>query len=138
MDAKLLHGSAHEFVQGFAISADGWFFETDEDATRHDKALEEAVKQRDLGIVTELINTAHTRGSNAVLVAADKLKELKDERDRLKADFAEALRFLKTAATFLMLDPDAVDTALVRDYGMFSDDTRSFANAIVDYVAAHK
>jgi hypothetical protein len=89
-------------------------------------------------LIAEALTAHFGKRTNAVLVPADKLKELQDERDRLKADNAEALRFLKTAATFLMLDPDAVDTALVRDHGMVSDDTRSLANAIVDYVAAHK
>jgi hypothetical protein len=121
--------TAHDFVQRFAVSADGWHFETDEDAARHDKALEKAVEERDLDF--------SVRAAKAGLVPADKLKELQDELDRLKAQAIEARALLTTAATFLMCDPDAVDTALVKEYGMVSsEDTRSVVEIIRDHLCA--
>lgn len=83
--------------------------------------------------IVEAMDAVRARSANSVLVPADQLKALQDERDRLKAQAIEARALITTAATFLLCDPDAVDTALVKEYGMISEDTRSF----VEIIRAH-
>lgn len=86
-----------QLVQDFATNADGWSFETDEDASRHDRALEKLIQARSSEVATEI-----ARGFDVVTTMAQAMlagyNKLIDERDEAVAE-AERLRLLVTDRT---------------------------------------
>jgi hypothetical protein len=85
-------------------------------------------------LIAEALTAHFRKRTNAVLIPEDKLKELQDERDHLTKDLAEARDLLQTAATFLSCDPSSVDAAVVREFGMLSEDTRSLLALITAFL----
>jgi hypothetical protein len=86
--------TVEEVVQEFALDADGWFFETDEDAIRHDRALEKLLTGRDIEVREDFFQ-------KVMLVFREYLFDLELDIEGCSADDLTEIDHSSVAATEL-------------------------------------